>query len=103
MSLKTNKTTPKTNKQKTQTRDIYSTFTQGAAKKGQMSSAYQILKLYKVQSLFKNSVYAQAFPGRVPSRDRHKYAQLYSQAVDATDIHTHTEQITETPAALASH
>lgn len=64
MLLKWNKPTPKTNK-KPQTRGIYSKFqTQGPAKIGQMSPAYQISKLYKVQTLFKNFVYEQAFPGR---------------------------------------
>lgn len=49
---KTKQDHPQNKQTKKQTRDIYSTFqTQGPAKIGQMSSAYQISKLYKVQSL----------------------------------------------------
>jgi len=43
-----------------------------------MSSAYQISRLYKVQSLLKNFIYEQANlrnQTRIPSRTMHKYAQ----------------------------
>lgn len=39
--------------------------TQGPGKTGQMPSAYQISKLYKVHSLFKNFKFKKAFPVRV--------------------------------------
>lgn len=57
------KTTPETNQP---TRGIHRTFqTRGPGKTGQMPSAYQISKLYKVHSLFKNFKFKQAFPVRV--------------------------------------
>lgn len=47
-------------------RGIHSTFqTRGPGKTGQMPWAYQISKLYKVHSLFRNFKFEQAFPVRV--------------------------------------
>lgn len=47
-------------------RDIHRAFqTRGPGKTGQMPSAYQIAKLYKVHSLFKNFKFKHTFPVRV--------------------------------------